>query len=759
MSISSKKRYSILLIGFMFLLLYAPPIIKNVNTLLFLFVFSSIILVTKYRNELILFFKNKNIKKLIGLFSAYFGWYILTIIINAIFYKEFYFQNIFMNFYSMGLVIIATFVCVLFLLVYAQKHNIPFEKLIKYTIIAGAIQGMICLISFLFPFVKNMLIKLLYFLTEDELYLNNYHVSRRFYGYSNGMVDAYGFGSGIIACLPLFYSLNHSKKILIYLPLLLLVVLLNSRTGIVIFGIGAIIWFIYLVSKKRIKEYKKILIFFTISIAALLLLVSILKPLTLKWIIIDFLSFFNGRNFGTADILFSKNFWKVPNGIRLLIGCGYSVAGFGGISDILGFNSDVGYINEIWRTGLIGLLIMCFNLFYLFYVIVKKIKSKYSYLILVFLISLFIGNIKLVIFIYNPGIVVILMYVLYELVFKELEVSNKKDKYIENQDKKISVIVPVYNVEKYLEKCLDSLVNQAYKNLEIILVNDGSKDNSLKICKKYEKKDDRIKVISKENEGQAIARNKALDIATGDYIGFVDSDDWIDLDTYDYLYSLILKYKADCSFIKIRKGNYDYQEENYEEIIYKNDEILVEYLKYGMKTGEYSLCSYLFDKKLIKGLRFPSGRVNEDIPFIYEALDKAKKLVKSDKYSYNYRMSENSTTRNYFKKRDLDLLLACDDLDRMAKNKSNQIKKLIKQKRDRSDFSLLAKIAYYGLEKENEFEEEIEQMKKNIRNNYFELLFSNMSVIRKIQLTCFVINYDFSKKMINLIKNTIFKKV
>ena len=322
----------------------------------------------------------------------------------------------------------------------------------------------------------------------------------------------------------------------------------------------------------------------------------------------------------------------------------------------------------------------------------------------------------------------------------------------------ISVIVPVYNVEKYLEKCIDSLVNQTYKNLEIILINDGSKDNSLKICQKYAKKDARIKLITKENEGQAIARNKALDIVSGDYIGFVDSDDWIDLDTYDYLYSLILKYNADCSFIKIRKGNYDYQEDDYEEIIYKNDKIIEEYLKYGMKTGEYSLCSYLFNKDLLNNLRFPNGRVNEDIPFIYEALDNAKILVKSNKYSYNYRMSENSTTRNYFKKRDLDLILACDDLERLGKTKNKTIKKLIKQKRDRSDFSLLAKIAYYGLENEIDFKDEIELMKKNIRNNYFELLLSNMSLVRKVQLTCFVINYDFSRKMINFIQNLKLKR-
>ncbi|OUQ56652.1 hypothetical protein B5E58_10530, partial [Tyzzerella sp. An114] len=97
------------------------------------------------------------------------------------------------------------------------------------------------------------------------------------------------------------------------------------------------------------------------------------------------------------------------------------------------------------------------------------------------------------------------------------------------ENKKISVIVPIYNVEKYLNRCVDSIINQTYKNLEIILVDDGSPDNCGKICDEYAKKDNRIKVVHKENGGVSSARNVGLNIATGDYIGFVDGDDWIDL--------------------------------------------------------------------------------------------------------------------------------------------------------------------------------------------------------------------------------------
>jgi len=116
---------------------------------------------------------------------------------------------------------------------------------------------------------------------------------------------------------------------------------------------------------------------------------------------------------------------------------------------------------------------------------------------------------------------------------------------------KISIIVPIYNSEKYLRKCINSLLCQSYSNLEIILVNDGSKDKSGEICEEYALLDSRIKVIHTENCGQASARNTGLTVAKGEYIGFVDSDDWVDNDMYETLINMIGKYDADiaeCGF-------------------------------------------------------------------------------------------------------------------------------------------------------------------------------------------------------------------
>ena len=123
-------------------------------------------------------------------------------------------------------------------------------------------------------------------------------------------------------------------------------------------------------------------------------------------------------------------------------------------------------------------------------------------------------------------------------------------------EKLISVIIPVYNVELYLRRCVDSVINQTYKLLEIILVDDGSTDSSGKICEEYSKTDNRIKVIHKTNGGLSDARNAGIEICKGDYITFVDSDDWIDPDLVKHLYDIIVKFNADIS-IGMYKKVYD----------------------------------------------------------------------------------------------------------------------------------------------------------------------------------------------------------
>ena len=160
--LKTERSKNIFLTIYLFLILYAPPILKNINTLLLVFVFSVILLLKYYQVEVLNFFKNKQILKLGIGFLIYFLWYLITILINSIVYNEAFISNLYINLYSMGLVIIISFVCVLFLLIYAEKNKITFDRLIKLAIYAGAIQGIICILSLLI--IKPNLYK--FFLTN-----------------------------------------------------------------------------------------------------------------------------------------------------------------------------------------------------------------------------------------------------------------------------------------------------------------------------------------------------------------------------------------------------------------------------------------------------------------------------------------------------------------------------------------------------------------------------------------------------------------
>lgn len=221
---------------------------------------------------------------------------------------------------------------------------------------------------------------------------------------------------------------------------------------------------------------------------------------------------------------------------------------------------------------------------------------------------------------------------------------------------KVSVIVPVYNVEKYLSKCIESIINQTLKDIEIILVNDGSTDNSGKIIDRYAVKDKRIKVIHKKNEGQGSARNAGIDIATGEYVGFVDSDDWIDSDMYENLY---IKAKEEALDVAVC-GRKVWSENNV--ITYKinmkneilndlqNDlpDYIVNYLLY---TYTVSTCNKIYKSKMLKNnnIRFDNVKNvgSEDALFnIYVSLNINKIASVSDTY-YNGIERNGSTTRKY----------------------------------------------------------------------------------------------------------------
>ena len=224
---------------------------------------------------------------------------------------------------------------------------------------------------------------------------------------------------------------------------------------------------------------------------------------------------------------------------------------------------------------------------------------------------------------------------------------------------KITVIVPVYNVENYLDKCLDSLVNQTYKNLEIIVINDGSTDNSGIICQEYAQKDNRIVYIEKENGGQAEARNMGLDRMTGSYVTFVDSDDWVESDYVETLYQKIMEYQAD-----IAVGNYySFNEsegmyyfhifgDSYYEKVYDNVSIF-ENLYESQEMKSFALISVwgkLYKADLVKHLRFDIGKLGEDGYLNQKIYLLAEKTIYLNKGLYAYRQREGSSSRIWTEK-------------------------------------------------------------------------------------------------------------
>lgn len=249
---------------------------------------------------------------------------------------------------------------------------------------------------------------------------------------------------------------------------------------------------------------------------------------------------------------------------------------------------------------------------------------------------------------------------------------------------KISIIVPIYNVEKYLKKCVESLINQTYKNIEIILVDDESPDNCPILCEEYKKKDNRIKVIHKKNGGLSDARNKGLEEATGEYILFVDSDDYIELDTCMKFISILCGRNVD-----IAVGNAVKVINNKREFIKhtsKNSKIISgkEYLKEELLNNSMQMMVWLNlykrDFLLENNFIFKKGLLHEDEEFTPRVFLKAEKILPTDIIFYNYIIRENSITTKRNQIKNLrHIYKICQNLDLIYSGLEDiQLKKLLK---------------------------------------------------------------------------------
>lgn len=303
----------------------------------------------------------------------------------------------------------------------------------------------------------------------------------------------------------------------------------------------------------------------------------------------------------------------------------------------------------------------------------------------------------------------------------------------------VTVIVPVYKVEPYLRRCLDSIVNQTYKNLEIILIDDGSPDNCGVICDEYAENDKRIKVIHKENGGLSSARNVGLDIFKGEYVSFVDSDDVVSLDMIEYLYDLLSDNNAEISVCL-----HEIVRDNHRWISFKNvnnqtvtPKECIKKLLYndGVDTSAWAK---LYKASLFNNVRYPQGKLFEDIATTYKVFFNANRIALGNEAKYSYILRNSSIVGSSFNEKKLDLLEMTDEMGRNVLNVYPDLSKAVLRRRVYARFSTLNQLAGCVDRKK-----EKDCIIKFIKDNTREILLNN-EVCLKDKVASILLNMNYN---------------
>ena len=307
-------------------------------------------------------------------------------------------------------------------------------------------------------------------------------------------------------------------------------------------------------------------------------------------------------------------------------------------------------------------------------------------------------------------------------------------------NKLISVIIPIYNVEEYLRQCLDSIINQTYKNLEIILVDDWSTDNSGKICDEYAQKDKRIKVIHQKNAGLSAARNSGLKISTWEYIAYIDSDDYVDLSMYEKLYWLIESTKADIAICNWRFQRKDWT--RIENTIFPNKKVItpneaLEYFHYHMYVW-----NKLYRRAVVKDLLFVETFA-QDVIYNFTIFKKIKKIACLNECMNYYRYNPNS--RQHAKKFRKDWLIFLEQWinQEILYAKENKLPKLEKLLID-ARYGILLKW-FRVIAGENKIDMKIvNKLLRYVRKDLLQFLKSKRSIVKKLFILLSCVNFKFA---------------
>lgn len=333
------------------------------------------------------------------------------------------------------------------------------------------------------------------------------------------------------------------------------------------------------------------------------------------------------------------------------------------------------------------------------------------------------------------------------------KISHKKNELTSNTIKNplITVVIPVYKVEQYINECIDSILKQSYSNLEIILVDDGSPDQCGKICDEYMKKDSRIKVIHQENKGLSGARNSATDIATGKFITYVDSDDWISEDMIKTLYNAIKENhtRIACGAFEsfFEDGTTVTNNHNNETFIYSKQEALDCFL-----FNEYiTPCVWgkLYDIKLWNNIRCPEGKLFEDQFTTYKILDLCEKVVFVTRPLYHYRKRNGSIGHSNFDKKTYQLYDAIhEEYNYISRKYGEQCPNIAVAR-------TTWEVVFANMMISNNYRDKkvIKEIQKFARNNIKKIMQCQyISKVRKIQLLMFVYSFPIYVKFYKLYK-------
>ncbi|EOS43385.1 hypothetical protein C810_03873 [Lachnospiraceae bacterium A2] len=317
----------------------------------------------------------------------------------------------------------------------------------------------------------------------------------------------------------------------------------------------------------------------------------------------------------------------------------------------------------------------------------------------------------------------------------------------ENMLEKVTLIVPVYNVEDYLDRCMDSVLGQTYENLEIILVDDGSTDNSGKMCDEYKAKDSRIYVIHQKNAGLSAARNVALDIMAGEYVMFIDSDDKVDKRIVEHLLEDMHKYKCDiveCGIYDVY-GNKIMEKKLPEKTrVYTVEEALC--IDIGAMGGAVSACAKLYKRDIFSTVRYREGKIGEDGYAIVDVLSQAESIVIDNRPMYYYYHRRNSITTNTFTKANLDNIQAYKYNLKQVKHKYPSVVPVVVFRLDWCYLIAVDRILMCDDWKENEY---LPKLMRYIKKNKRRMLMSsNMRRNRKIALIILLFNKKLYRKVL-----------